>query len=183
MLLLASLVVLLVEHRQKPCIPQQVYTRGAPVGRWGVPQTPSKARNGSCFCTCQRSVCLLIFQFKCIPVNPECCAVQKHDGCWWFGQSGRCGSWNILITTFMVAAGTDFLLVDTKIWLGNQSSSKSPRTHRYSSQSNRKAAAHLHAAPCVSHFATEKSLLEKSLLESPILGSPRSAQKAPTGPG
>ena len=64
-----------------------------------------------------------------------CILLQKDDGCWWFGQPGRCGLWNIIIATFIVAAATDFTLIIVMVVLGNEKSNKSTRMQRCCSPS------------------------------------------------
>ena len=74
-------------------------------------------------------------QFRYAQVKFESSLMQRHDGCWWFGQPGRCGSWNALIATFIVAASMDVLFVMTMLLLGTETSSKSNRMKRYCSLS------------------------------------------------
>ena len=114
---------------------QQFYTNFAPVGHWGVPQTLNNARNTS-NSRCKRSVCSRPFQLEYTSDKSAIAVVQKDDRCWRFGQPGRCGSWNILIAAFTVAAGTDFLLVIFKSFLGNENLNKSARMQRYASKPN-----------------------------------------------
>ena len=119
-------------------------------GTRGVLQTPSNATISSLFSRCKRCVCLRHFQVERTPVNSDCGVVQKHAGCWWMGQPGNCRSWNILMATFIVAAGTDLLLVLIKTFLGNEHSSKSPRMQRYSCQSSSlQASQHAQVCNCI----------------------------------
>lgn len=77
---------------------------------------------------------LAAVQFQCTPLmHSDCALMQKHDGCWWFGQPGECRSWDVLIATFIVAAGTDYVMVMALVVCGNEKSNKSTRMLRYHS--------------------------------------------------
>ena len=106
-------------------------------GTRGVPENLSSSRSSAFLSSCKRTVHFQPLQLERTLANSDCAVVQKQDGCWWFGQPGRCGSWNILIATFIVAAGTDFVLVAFKVFLGNENSGKSAREQRYCSHTNR----------------------------------------------
>ena len=146
---MTCLDLLVVQYCQKTCIPQQVHICSC--GMSGCSPNPHQCekRSSAVWCTCQRALCSRPSQLECTPINSGCGVVQKHDACWWFGQPGRCGSWNILIATFIVAAGADFLLVLIRVFLGNENSRKSPRMQRCSSQSNSQQASQ-HAPVCIS---------------------------------
>ena len=48
------------------------------------------------------TACLQLVGFDVLSsTHSDTSLVQKHDGCWWFGQPGRCGSWKFLISTFI----------------------------------------------------------------------------------
>ena len=123
---MAGLVEQLVQHRQKRYVTQLVCSSGASVDE-GCSPGPQECEN-KLFSFRKCAVC----RVRCAQVNSDCSLVQKGVDCFWFGQPGRCVSWNILITTFVIAASVDSLLVLIMTLLGEKSS-KSTRMKRYCS--------------------------------------------------
>ena len=59
--------------------------------------------------------------------------MQRQDGCWWFGQPGRCGVWNGIIVVFILVSVIDLFLLLIMALGGNEKSRVSARMQRYPS--------------------------------------------------
>ena len=53
--------------------------------------------------------------------------LQRRDGCWMFGHTGRCDDGTLLITAFCTLAAIDLLLTMARTVLGTEASGKSKR--------------------------------------------------------
>ena len=95
------------------------------------------------------------------------CCVQKADGCWWFGEPGHCGTWNVLIVTLFTCAVLDFILVSCILIFGTaaDNAAQSKRMERCApSQMDPCTAFHAPGACiflCSSHiFSTEEETVK-----------------------
>jgi hypothetical protein len=47
----------------------------------------------------------------------RCLSVQRSTGCVWFGEMGRCGTYNLLLAILAPCAIGDFLVTLIMVWL------------------------------------------------------------------